>query len=319
MLCGWGSMPAMKTNNGIIVVDKPVGPTSAAVVGKLKRRFKPGKIGHTGTLDPLAGGMLVLVVGTATKVAGIIQSGRKTYEAELRFGYRSSTQDAEGELEQVCAEPHVDQTLLESVLERFVGPQQQMPPQFSAKKVNGQTAHKVARRGGSIDLAPARIVVYDISLMHRSPDTARIRVQCSAGTYIRTLCHDIGAACGTGAYMTSLRRLHIGGLPESAMQPLDTLLEADSLSDILQPVTHDILMTPRVVLTPQEHRTAFHGQDPGIPLSRVRDITDENAGLEYIVGYLEHGPAAVLFARPAPDADNPGVLVVRRVIEAPES
>ena len=213
----------------------------------------------------------------------------------------------------------MDQTLLESVLEQFVGPQQQLPPQFSAKKVNGQTAHKVARQGGSIDLALASIVIYGISRIHSTPDSARIRVQCSAGTYIRTLCHDIGTACGVGAYMTSLRRLQIGELPEDAMQPLETLLQAETLADILQPVTHKILMAPRVILTPQEHRTAFHGQDPGIPLSRIMDVTEENANLEYIVGYLEEGPAAVLFSRPAPESERPDVLFVRRVIEAPES
>jgi len=308
----------MKPINGIIVVDKPVGPTSAAAVGKIKRRFKPGKIGHTGTLDPLASGMLVLVVGTATKVAGIIQGGRKTYEAQLRFGFQSTTQDAEGELTEISANPQVEAKQLDAVLETFLGPQKQLPPQFSAKKLNGQTAHKVARKGGSLELKPANIVIYSISRIDSTCDFARIRVECSAGTYIRTLCHDIGQTLEVGAYMTALRRQSIGRLSESAMQPLEELLEKENLSDVVQPVTHDILMAPRVMLTAAEHRTAFHGQNPGVAITRVQDICDENRNMEYIVGYDEDARAAVLFNLPQEDAEDPDHLVVRRVIEAPD-
>lgn len=191
---------------GLLLLDKPVGITSNAALGRAKRIVGIRKAGHTGTLDPMASGLLVLCFGQATKVAAFLLDADKTYEAEVRLGVVTDSADAEGEVVERRRVPQFDCERIESVLERFRGPIEQVPPMHSALKHEGRRLYELARRGEHVERPPRAVVIHELELIAHEADTLRLTVTCSKGTYIRALARDLGEALQCGAHLGALRR-----------------------------------------------------------------------------------------------------------------
>ncbi|MFZ2855236.1 MAG: tRNA pseudouridine(55) synthase TruB [Rhodocyclaceae bacterium] len=208
--------------DGVLLLDKPSGMTSNSALQAARRFFSAAKAGHTGTLDPLATGLLPLCFGEATKFSADLLEADKTYEADLLFGITTDTGDAEGAvLEQrpvafVCEE-------LEAVLARFRGPIRQIPPMYSALKRDGKPLYELARQGIVVEREAREVTIHELLLLEMDGDRCRLRVSCSKGTYIRTLAEDIGAALGCGAHLTALRRTEVAALRVGDAVTLDQL------------------------------------------------------------------------------------------------
>ncbi len=198
-----------KTNafDGILLIDKHSGCTSHDVVNDVRRILKMRSVGHAGTLDPLATGLLVILVGKATKVSQYLMSLDKVYQGEFELGAETDTHDAEGERVASFPVPDFSAEELEKAMKGFVGDQYQTPPMFSAKKINGVPLYKLARKGQEVARQPRFINVSSFNLLEWKPPRAKFRLACSKGTYVRTICHDLGKKLGCGAYMTELRRI----------------------------------------------------------------------------------------------------------------
>lgn len=235
--------PALEA--GIFLVDKPAGPSSFRMVQLMRRALSIKKIGHAGTLDPFASGLLIICVGRpATRLISRFMDGEKRYEAVLRLGIETTTQDLEGE---VVAHKEVGvftREVLESCLAGFVGEQLQTPPQYSALKHMGKPLYHYARRGITIEKAPRSITISRVELLDAEAETLHIMVDCSKGTYIRTLAHDIGRTLGCGAHLIALRRLQSGSfrvddavdgaiLQDPALARAELLAKAMSVEEIL--------------------------------------------------------------------------------------
>lgn len=213
-------------NDDILIIDKPAEMTSFGVVARIRRVLsrelgKKAKVGHTGTLDPFATGLMLIVTGKKCKDAGQFSKLDKTYEATIRLGQTSTTGDPEGEITEVSASmPTRDE--VEAVLPKFTGQIEQRPPIFSAIKINGQRAYKLARDGQEVEIPLRTITIYELEIVDYTYPELKIRTHVSSGTYIRTLASDIGAALGVGAYCTHLRRTRVGDY---------TIAQARELSD----------------------------------------------------------------------------------------
>ena len=198
----------------IILIDKPAGMSSFGVVAKVRGRLKAEfgrkvKVGHTGTLDPFATGLLILLSGKMTKKSGEFLKLDKSYEAELKLGFTSSTGDPEGEIV-ACSDKIPDENEIKEAVDEFIGEISQTVPKFSAVKINGQRAYKMAREGKDFETPTRKIKIYKIEILEYNYPRLRIKCDVSSGTYIRTLAEDIGAKLGTGAYLTALRRTKVG-------------------------------------------------------------------------------------------------------------
>ena len=197
--------------NGIIIIDKPAGWTSMDVCAKLRGILHEKRVGHAGTLDPMATGVLPVFVGQATKAVSFAENGRKVYEAVLQLGRVTDTQDTTGETLEECAVT-VTADDVRAALPRFLGEIEQIPPMYSAIKVNGQKLYDLARQGKEVARKPRRITIYDLALTEELGNGQyALRVECSKGTYIRTLCHDLGQVLGCGGCMAALRRTEASG------------------------------------------------------------------------------------------------------------
>lgn len=211
----------------ILAVDKPLGWTSFDVVkrlrGALLRRLgmKRFKVGHAGTLDPLASGVMIVVTGRATKLIEQLQSGVKEYVATIELGATTPSYDLETEIDARYPVEHITREMIEETLERFKGRIEQVPPQFSACKVDGKRAYEKARRGQEVELKPKTLVIDEIELLDYIGTSATVRVVCSKGTYIRALARDIGRALGSGAHLTALRRTRVGDITSSDCMSID--------------------------------------------------------------------------------------------------
>ena len=226
--------------NGIIIIDKPAGWTSMDVCAKLRGILHEKRVGHAGTLDPMATGVLPVFVGQATKAVSFAEGGKKVYEAVLLLGRVTDTQDTTGEtLEERAVTVTADD--MRAALPRFLGEIEQIPPMYSAIKVNGQKLYDLARQGKEVARKPRRITIYDLALTEELGNGQyALRVECSKGTYIRTLCHDLGQALGCGGCMAALRRTEASGFcigeavtledaareGEALLRPLDSLFRA---------------------------------------------------------------------------------------------
>ncbi|ACY16348.1 tRNA pseudouridine(55) synthase TruB [Haliangium ochraceum] len=208
--------------HGVLVVDKPAGITSAAVVARVKRHLGVRRVGHTGTLDPMATGVLPLCLGEATKIAGYLLAEDKGYEAELLLGVETDTLDAEGQVTARAPEAAaaVDEAALRRVLATFVGPGEQVPPMFSALKRGGKRLHELARAGQEVERPPRPVVIHELLLHAFATPRARFSVHCSKGTYVRSLADDIGRALGCGAHLSALRRTRSGAFAIAQAIPL---------------------------------------------------------------------------------------------------
>jgi tRNA pseudouridine55 synthase len=227
----------------ILPVDKPEGPTSHDVVRAVRKALGDRRVGHTGTLDPFASGLLLVCVGRATRLAEYISAQDKTYDAVALLGVSTDTLDRDGTVvETRSGWETLDERRVDAVLERFRGDIEQQPPVYSAKKVGGVAAHRRARRGESVELAAARVHVHALALTQLDLPRLVLRVTCSSGTYVRALARDIGEALGVGAHLVSLRRIAVGGF--SVEQALrfehldDPVRVADAALDPLQAVRH---------------------------------------------------------------------------------
>lgn len=222
--------------DGVIVVDKPQGWTSHDAVGKMRRLANLKRVGHLGTLDPMATGVLPLVLGRATRLAQFYVRNDKVYDAVIRFGYSTDTYDCDGAPTTPVREAAVSRERLEEVLPRFRGVFQQATPPISAKKIGGTPAYRLARRNVPVELEPIDVHVYSLEVIWVEGAEARITVHCSAGTYLRSIAHDIGNALGEGAFLKSLRRTMSGDFALDQARPIEELtsLAAESrLSEAL--------------------------------------------------------------------------------------
>ena len=237
--------------NGIVIVDKPEGWTSQDVTARLRRVFNTRRIGHGGTLDPMATGVLPVFVGRATRGVEFFEHAEKTYEATLRLGLSTDTEDITGEVLET-KEVSVTKEDFLAVLLQFRGTIQQIPPMYSALKVNGQKLYDLARKGKEVERQPREITVFELECLEFTGNTARLRVRCSKGTYIRTLCKDIGQALGCGGCMAALRRVAAGEYTIDEAVPLQELLESDTPEAFLRPVDSLFRQYPAVTLTEKQ-------------------------------------------------------------------
>ena len=244
--------------NGIVIIDKPAGWTSQDVTARLRRVFGTRRIGHGGTLDPMATGVLPVFVGRATRGVEFFEHAEKTYETELLLGVATDTEDTTGTV-LFRREVSVTPGQLAAVLERFRGEIMQIPPMYSALKVNGQKLCDLARKGRQVERQPRPVTIHELTLLSREGDTLRLRVRCSKGTYIRTLCADIGEALGCGGCMQALRRTQAGEYTIAEAVPLQQLLEAAEPETYLRDVDTMFRGYPGVKLTVNQEKRCRNG------------------------------------------------------------
>jgi tRNA pseudouridine55 synthase len=259
---------------GVVNLDKPSGPTSHDMVALLRRLTGTRRIGHAGTLDPLASGVLPILVGPATRLSEELTAGEKRYEAVIRLGWRSETDDAEGRLERGDTPPPAPERVAEE-LQTFVGTFEQRPPAYSARKQGGRTAHRAARAGAPLELAPQRVTIDRIELLELTPGDdrldARIDLRCGPGTYVRSLARDLGERLGCGGYLLRLRRTEAAGLRvEEAVTPeqLETLAGEGRLEEVLLPPAA-LLRLPHLQLDEAAAERFLHGSTMRLPPAHV--------------------------------------------------
>jgi tRNA pseudouridine55 synthase len=222
-----------KEMEGILLVDKPRDHTSHDVVARLRGKLKMKRIGHAGTLDPMATGLLVILVGKATKVSQYLVSLDKEYEGTIELGKVTDTQDADGEVIETCPVPSLTDGDLLAAIKTFLGDQYQMPPMYSAIKINGQPLYKAARKGEDVEREPRFIRVMGWDVLRFASPQIDFRLRCTKGTYVRTLAHDLGAKLGCGAHLSALRRSATDKFSVSQALTLDQI-QAMTLSEIEQ-------------------------------------------------------------------------------------
>jgi tRNA pseudouridine55 synthase len=276
--------------SGVVVVNKPGNWTSHDVVNKLRGIAGTRRVGHLGTLDPLATGVLPLMIGETTKLARFWDASEKTYEAVVRFGFATSTYDREGEPMSPSAEPHVTPELLEACLDPFRGEIDQKPPPVSAKKVGGVPAYKLARKNAPVDLPPVRVWVHELLLKSVEGDRASISVRCSAGTYIRSIAHELGLALGCGAHIDSLVRTASGPFrieQSFTLEKLQELKDSGRLEEAILKPSELLPHFPPVFVDDTTARQIRQGRDFNVSPFRV------NAGAEHVKAI---GPTGDLIA-----------------------
>ena len=274
--------------NGIVIVDKPQGWTSQDVVSKLRGVFKTRRFGHGGTLDPMATGVLPVFVGRATRGVEFFEHAEKTYEATLRFGITTDTEDITGT---VLTENPVDisREQLEKALESFRGEIQQVPPMYSAVKINGQKLCDLARKGREVERKSRTITIFALDLLEFDGITAKIRVHCSKGTYIRTLCKDIGESLGCGGCMAALRRVSAGAYTIEEAVSLTELVEAEDKEKYLRPVDSMFAEYPKQILTPNQEKRCRNGGSFSIDLAEGTYRAYSQTGDFLMLAKVENG------------------------------
>jgi tRNA pseudouridine55 synthase len=257
-----GAHARSNPDSGLVIVDKPAGVTSHDVVGRCRRIFGTRKVGHAGTLDPMATGVLVVGVERATKILGLLTATDKSYAATIRLGQTTSTEDAEGEILQTISAARVTDVQIEEAVAAQGGEIAQVPSAVSAVKVGGKRAYKLAREGQAVDLAPrnVRIDRFDVLAIqhHDGFIDVDVEVDCSSGTYIRALARDVGAALGVGGHLTALRRTRVGRFGLEQSRTLDELAESPRLSYTLDEAC--LQSFPRRDLTDAEAESTSHGR-----------------------------------------------------------
>ena len=244
--------------NGIVIVDKPQEWTSQDVTARLRRVFNTRRIGHGGTLDPMATGVLPVFVGRATRGVEFFEHAEKTYETVLRLGITTDTEDITGTV-LTENDAFVTGEMVEDVLTKFRGEILQVPPMYSALKINGQKLVDLARKGREVERQPRPITIHELTMLGMDADGIHLRVRCSKGTYIRTLCKDIGEALGCGGCMAALRRVSAGEYTEAESVPLQTLLETEDPGQYLRPVDSMFRNYPMVTLSSKQETRCRNG------------------------------------------------------------
>ena len=266
--------------DGVLLLDKPIGLTSNAALQKARRLFSAAKAGHTGTLDPLATGLLPICFGEATKFSADLLDADKVYEADLLFGVTTETGDAEGavrERRDVC----FALSELEMALARFRGKISQIPPMHSALKRDGKPLYELARQGIEVERQPREVTIHELQLLEFSGERCRLHVACSKGTYVRTLAEDIGEVLGCGAHLTALRRVAVGALVIAkavSLEALEALPEAERICSLLPPDTL-LQSLPAIRLNEDQSHRFTHGNPVEVP---GRDSADEGKCRVYV-------------------------------------
>jgi len=289
----------IEASHGLLLVDKPAGPTSHDVVQAARKALRQRRIGHTGTLDPAATGLLVLCVGKATRLQHYLLAWSKTYVGEIRLGFATSTYDAEGEaLAAPRPVPALDEARLAELAARFSGEIEQFPPPYSAKKIAGKKFYELAREGQEVPREAKRVRIDSLSLRGAREDRVRFEMTCSSGTYVRSLAHDIGELLGCGGHLATLRRSRIGPWPVEQAVPAEVLAnrpdEVPAAAFVSLAAT--ALPYPEVTLNPTALDHFAHGQEvavrevdgefaPGAPVV-VRDRDGELVGIGQTLAYL---------------------------------
>ena len=267
-ICGEKSAAHLLEENmdGIVIVDKPAGWTSQDVTAKLRGVFHTRRIGHGGTLDPMATGVLPVFVGRATRGVEFFEHAEKTYETTLRLGITTDTEDITGNIleeKPIC----VSEEQVLAVLEQFKGEIQQIPPMYSAIKINGQKLVDLARKGKEVERKPRTITIFTLDFLGMTGSDVRLRVHCSKGTYIRTLCKDIGETLGCGGCMATLRRTSAGSYGEKDAIALSALVESDAPEQYLRGVDTLFTQYPAVILTEKQALRTRNGNSFSIDLA----------------------------------------------------
>jgi tRNA pseudouridine55 synthase len=262
--------------SGILVVDKPVGMTSHDVVQIIRSGTGIRRAGHTGTLDPRASGVLVILIGPAVRLSEFVSASDKRYQAVLRLGSTTDTYDAEGRFTRQSSAPvDISEEKFEEALKQFIGEIEQTPPPFSAVKMHGRKAYEMARQGEEVDLTPRKIQVYHLEVLEWAPPEVVIDVHCSSGTYVRSLANDMGNVLGCGAYLIGLRRTKSGRFSLRDAVPLRKLQDAflaGNWYEYLIPAAEALADWPAVELNPDDVEEIKHGH-------RVKAAPDTKPGL----------------------------------------
>lgn len=249
--------------SGILNVDKAAGLTSFQVVALVRRGSGVRRVGHAGTLDPTATGVLLVCLGQAVRVSEYLMALRKVYRARIALGAATDTYDTEGRITATCDSVRVSRGEFEAALRPFVGEITQTPPSFSAVKVRGQPAYKLARKGQPVALAPRRALVYRIDVVSFEPPVAEIEVECGKGMYVRSLAHDLGQALGCGAHLAGLVRTRVGpfGIEEAvSIAALQQAFADGSWREMLRPVDYGLAHLPAITLDLEDEKDLRHGQ-----------------------------------------------------------
>ncbi len=246
---------------GVLLVDKPPGPTSHDIVTRARRALGVRRIGHTGTLDPFASGLLLLCVGEATRLAEYLSGMDKTYEATARLGAATDSGDVDGEVVAVSQRwTEVTTAALDDALSLLRGEILQVPPGLSAKKLGGVPAHRRVRRGEDVEIAPRRVTVHELVVLAYEPPEVRMRVRCSAGTYVRALARDLGEALGVGAHLSALRRTAIGAFDVRGAVSSDALVEPERVAGALLGPVEAVAHLRRVDVDADATASLRHGR-----------------------------------------------------------
>ncbi len=296
--------------SGVLVVDKPVGMTSHDVVQAIRNGTGLRRAGHTGTLDPRASGVLVILVGPAVRLSEYVSASDKRYQAIIRMGGTTDTFDAEGKVTPTESPVNVTEEQFEEALKTFVGEIEQTPPAYSAVKVQGRKAYEMARKGEEVDLAPRIITVHHLEVLEWAPPEVVIDVHCSSGTYVRSLANDLGVKLGCGAYLVGLRRTKSGRFSLRDATPLRKLQEAFQAGNWYQyliPAAEALGDWPAVELNPDEVEGIRHGhrvkvKDGDSDETKVRGVSTQGelvALMELVInedGSRDWQPKKVFFA-----------------------
>ena len=291
------SRPAWRTLSGIVLLDKPQGLSSNAALQRVRRIFQAEKAGHTGSLDPLATGLLPICFGEATKIAGLLLGSRKAYETEALLGSTTSTDDAEGEVVQQREVPTIDAAAIDAAMAPLRGRITQIPPIYSALKQAGVPLYKRARRGEEVSAPPREVEVQRFELLERQGDRLRLRVECGSGTYVRSLVRDLGERLGCGAHVTALRRLWVEPFTAPQMHTLDELAqlaEADpgALEALLLPLEQGLAGYPQLRIDADQAVRLRQGQAIEMPSAPGRYVALDATG--HAVALAEIGADARL-------------------------
>ncbi len=288
--------------DGALIVDKPSGLTSHDVVAQVRKLALERSIGHLGTLDPAARGVLPLLLGRLTRLAQYFQGRDKEYEGIIQFGFATDTYDAQGEPASEPAPRLPSREEIEALLPRFRGRIEQMPPPFSAKKIQGVPAYKLARRAQPVELKPVTVTISTFDLLALEDGRMRFRAVCSTGAYVRSLAHDLGAALGVGGHLATLTRTRLGEFTLTESHSIETIAEhaaAGTLEHLLLPPLRLLPEFPAVVAPPEAVSRLLHGQPANLPefsrAAMVRVFTPDERLLAIgrrIAGSLFH-PQAV--------------------------
>lgn len=239
--------------NGVLLLDKPNGWTSNAALQAVKRLYQAQKAGHTGSLDPLASGLLPICLGEATKLSGVLLNADKAYRFTCLLGATTTTGDAEGEVVTTRPVGSWSRAQIEAMLQQFIGPLQQIPPMYSAVKRDGQPLYKLARRGIEVERTPREVTIHELRLLRQTSDELECEMRCSKGTYVRTLAVDIGEALGCGAHVSTLRRTAVEPYDTTRMVSLDALRERAehglaALDEVLLPMDTPVAKWPAITV-----------------------------------------------------------------------